>query len=63
MIKQTNPHVEITNERTGQIWTIFYQEAHPSNTNTVIEVPFGATYTVSGDNVGGFVVAYTVPKS
>ncbi len=50
----------ITDDRTGKVWYIFYQEAHKTNTDTVIEIPAGATFTISGDNVGGFVVAYSV---
>lgn len=44
-------------------WYVFYQEAHKTNENTVIALPAGATYTVSGDNVGGFIVAYTLPEN
>lgn len=63
MIKENNePHISIVNEATGEKWIMFYQEAHSTNDNTVIEIPFGAKYTISGDNVGGFVVAYSLLK-
>lgn len=53
--------IAITDKATGQVWYIFYQQAHETNENTVLTIPAGATYTVSGDNVGGFIVAYTMP--
>lgn len=38
-------------------WNIFYVASDGSG-STQIAIPQGATYTVSGDNIGGFIVAY-----
>ncbi len=41
----------------GTAWTVFYVEASASG-NTVVNIPSCEEYTVSGDNIGGFIVAY-----
>jgi D-alanyl-D-alanine carboxypeptidase len=39
------------------VWTVFYVEASATG-NTVINIPNSQEYTISGDNIGGFIVAY-----
>lgn len=47
----------LTIDTDGGEWNVFYMQANTSG-STQIAVPQDATYTVSGDNVGGFIVAY-----
>lgn len=47
----------LTIDTDGGEWKVFYMQANTSG-STQIAVPQDATYTVSGDNVGGFIVAY-----
>ena len=47
----------MTIDTDGGEWNVFYMQANTSG-STQIAVPQDATYTVSGDNVGGFIVAY-----
>ncbi len=44
-------------ETTSGEWSVFYTAAN-SEGSTQIAVPQDAVYTVSGDNMGGFVIAY-----
>ncbi len=46
----------------GSTWTLSYVAAAAGET-TEITVGAGATYTVSGDNMGGFIVAVLAPKA
>jgi len=62
MIKETSPHEVIVDPYTERKWTVFYENAQLENVNTVISVPFGADYVISGDNIGGFIIAYSVPE-
>lgn len=39
------------------VWTVFYVEMEASG-NSVINIPACQEYTISGDNLGGFIVAY-----
>ncbi len=41
----------------GGVWTVFYVEMAPSG-SSVINIPACQEYTISGDNLGGFIVAY-----
>ena len=43
----------------GEAWTLIYKDV---TAETEIEVGKGATYTISGDNVGGVIVAYKAAK-
>ncbi|MBO5227200.1 MAG: D-alanyl-D-alanine carboxypeptidase family protein [Ruminococcus sp.] len=46
----------LTVDANGVSWTVFYVEA--SSGGTVINIPNHQEYTISGDNMGGFIVAY-----
>ena len=59
-IKIAEKIVVINDELTGTIWYIKYQEASQNTEHTIIELPAGARYIVSGDNDGGFIVAYAL---
>ena len=50
--------VIINDSYTDTIWYVTYAKAHESNTNTIIELPAHAKYIISGDNEGGFIIAY-----
>ncbi len=50
--------VIINDDHSDTIWYVTYVEAHQSNTNTIIELPARAQYIISGDNEGGFIIAY-----
>ena len=39
------------------VWTVFYTELSAAG-STVINIPSCQEYTVSGDNINGFIVAY-----
>lgn len=47
----------LTVDAGGVTWTVFYVELSSSG-NTVINIPNHQEYSVSGDNMGGFIVAY-----
>jgi D-alanyl-D-alanine carboxypeptidase len=47
----------LTVDAGGVTWTVFYVELSSSG-NTVINIPNHQEYSVSGDNIGGFIVAY-----
>ncbi len=47
----------------GITWNIDFYPADREKPLTVITIPKGAVYTVSGNNVDGFVVAYYIPES
>lgn len=52
------PSTEPLNVDTGSaVWTVFYVELSPMG-GTVINIPSCQEYTISGDNMGGFIVAY-----
>lgn len=53
----------VTDFDSGITWTIDYYPAETDKFLTKILIPKGAVYTVSGDNIGGFVVAYYIPQS
>lgn len=59
-IKLAEKLVIINDELTGTIWYITYCPAHKTNDHTIIELPAGARYIISGDNDGGFVIAYAL---
>ena len=42
----------------GSVWTVKYQAASTNGNTTDVEIPAGASYVVSGDNMGGFIIAY-----
>lgn len=42
----------------GSVWTVKYQAASTNGNQTEVEIPAGASYVVSGDNMGGFIIAY-----
>lgn len=50
--------VIINDDYNDAIWYVTYAQAHNSNQNTIIELPPRATYIISGDNAGGFIIAY-----
>lgn len=39
------------------VWTVFYTELSSAG-NAVINIPSCQEYTISGDNIGGFIIAY-----
>ena len=52
------PSTSPLNVDTGSaVWTVFYVELSPIG-GTVINIPSCQEYTISGDNMGGFIVAY-----
>ena len=57
MIEKKTGIPALTIDTDGGEWNVFYMQANTSG-STQIAVPQDATYTVSGDNVGGFIVAY-----
>jgi len=57
-IKFAENMVVINDDYSDTIWYVTYVKAHESNVNTIIELPARAKYIISGDNVGGFIVAY-----
>ena len=47
----------------GITWNIDFYPADREKPLTTIMIPKGAVYTVSGDNIDGFIVAYYIPES
>lgn len=48
-------HLEIT-DTDGKIYEIFYYPADSSNSSTLVPVPSGLEYTISGNNIDGFII-------
>ena len=53
----------VNDPQSGVSWLIDYYPADTENNITTISIPKGAVYTVSGDNIDGFIVAYYMPKT
>ena len=53
----------VTDFERGITWNIDFYSVDINKSLTTIAIPKGAVYTVSGDNIGGFVVAYYIPES
>ena len=53
----------VTDFESGITWNIDFYAAEVGKAVTTISIPKNAVYTVSGNNVDGFIVAYYLPKS
>lgn len=53
----------VTDLENSLIWNIDFYPADKEEVLTKITIPKGAVYTVSGNNVDGFIVAYYMPES
>ena len=51
----------VTDFESGITWNIDFYAADKTDALTAIAIPKGAVYTVSGNNVDGFIVAYYIP--
>ena len=51
----------VTDFESGITWNIDFYAADKTSALTTIAIPKGAVYTVSGNNVDGFIVAYYIP--
>lgn len=47
----------LTIDTDDDVWTVFYTELSSAG-NAVINIPSCQEYTISGDNIGGFIIAY-----
>ena len=56
-VRMTNGTLQIK-DADGVTWSVIYCPAETVLSTTSIRLPAGAVYTVSGDNIGGFIVAY-----
>lgn len=51
----------VTDFENGITWNIDFYAADQTNVMTTIAIPKGAVYTISGNNIDGFIVAYYIP--
>lgn len=56
-VKSASSEIKVE-DAAGAVWTIAYFKASTDSANTVLTLPAGAVYTVSGNNTDGFLVAY-----
>lgn len=62
IIKVHTPSMQYYDEEKGITWTVIYAPKDTELENTYIELPRGAVFTISGNNIDGFIVAYYMPK-